>query len=361
LQPTTLGSVSLAGASDTANPHAYVAFSVVPTGLNEYIVVVELDSLNKQADTVVTAKPVANAAIAVEPVSQDSDRLHVCWGTDNRTQYSTVMDGRSLGIASSWTSPFDLNTAAGAPSAHPAIAADRDKVVAAWTVQGTDILTRQRSTDSAYNHWEAALNLTDSTSESADYASVNLGDAVVFAWEQTESSPDHDVIICVDYGDPLNVADNATMSTFPHAVYQRKTVGDTTVPYVHVIWGETPQQNYYEVQYKQCNLDEMGGEQAAGTKPLPIQPELFPCRPNPFTGRTHISYQFPLAGNVLLKVYDASGRVVKDLQNGFQKPGKYTSVWDGNDARGRRVANGIYFYRLDTPGYRKVRKAVLMR
>jgi hypothetical protein len=30
------------------------------------------------------------------------------------------------------------------------------------------------------------------------------------------------------------------------------------------------------------------------------------------------------------------------------------------DREGRRVANGIYFYRLDTPDYRNVKKAVLM-
>ena len=30
------------------------------------------------------------------------------------------------------------------------------------------------------------------------------------------------------------------------------------------------------------------------------------------------------------------------------------------DREGWRVANGIYFYRLDTPGYRNVKKAVLM-
>ncbi len=44
-----------------------------------------------------------------------------------------------------------------------------------------------------------------------------------------------------------------------------------------------------------------------------------------------------------------------------RKPGQYTATWDGTDTRGRRVANGIYFYGLDTPDYRNVKKAVMMR
>jgi hypothetical protein len=43
------------------------------------------------------------------------------------------------------------------------------------------------------------------------------------------------------------------------------------------------------------------------------------------------------------------------------EPGRYTATWDGTDARVRRMANGIYFYRLDLPGFRSVKKAVLMR
>lgn len=42
-------------------------------------------------------------------------------------------------------------------------------------------------------------------------------------------------------------------------------------------------------------------------------------------------------------------------------PGRYTATWDGRDVTGRSVANGVYFYRLDVPGYRDVKKAVVMR
>jgi flagellar hook assembly protein FlgD len=88
---------------------------------------------------------------------------------------------------------------------------------------------------------------------------------------------------------------------------------------------------------------------------------LSACRPNPFSARTQISYQFPLDGPVNLQVFDASGRSVKTLQNGLQRAGKYTVTWDGRDGNGRNVANGVYFYRFDAPGFRDVKKAVVMK
>lgn len=111
-------------------------------------------------------------------------------------------------------------------------------------------------------------------------------------------------------------------------------------------------------QVSASDQGEGGGQQSAGTL---IQPVLYACRPNPFAGRTAISYQFPFAGRVLLRVYDVAGRSVRTLQNGPQNPGRYTVTWDGRDDRGRRVSSGIYFYRLDTPDFRDTMKAVMTR
>jgi len=47
------------------------------------------------------------------------------------------------------------------------------------------------------------------------------------------------------------------------------------------------------------------------------------------------------------------------LAGGKPKPGVYTSVWNGTDARGRRLANGVYFYALDNGARRISRKLVL--
>ena len=69
-------------------------------------------------------------------------------------------------------------------------------------------------------------------------------------------------------------------------------------------------------------------------------------RPNPFRPETEIAFSIPAAGDVSLAVYDVSGRAVRRLAEGRWPAGPHTTKWDGNDADGRRVAAGVYFYRL---------------
>ncbi|MCX6843799.1 MAG: T9SS type A sorting domain-containing protein, partial [candidate division WOR-3 bacterium] len=83
------------------------------------------------------------------------------------------------------------------------------------------------------------------------------------------------------------------------------------------------------------------------------------AEPNPTTGRVRIHWTVPAEADVSLRVYNTAGQLVKVLADGRTKPGTYTSVWNGTDARGRRLANGIYFYTLDNGAKRISRKVVL--
>jgi len=67
----------------------------------------------------------------------------------------------------------------------------------------------------------------------------------------------------------------------------------------------------------------------------------------------------PVEADVSLRVYNTAGQLVKVLASGRYKPGAYTSVWNGTDAKGRRLANGVYFYALDNGVNRISRKVVL--
>ena len=90
---------------------------------------------------------------------------------------------------------------------------------------------------------------------------------------------------------------------------------------------------------------------------VPDRFALHQSRPNPFGSRTAIAYDVPAGGGwVSLKVYDVVGRVVDILVDGLENPGRKTVTWDGTNSHGRRVASGVYFYRLDAPGYRQTRK-----
>ena len=74
------------------------------------------------------------------------------------------------------------------------------------------------------------------------------------------------------------------------------------------------------------------------------------ARPNPASDRVTIRWSLPKEADVSLKVYSTAGRLVRTLTEGKTRPGLHTTVWDGTDAKGREIASGIYFYRLQIRG-----------
>ena len=80
--------------------------------------------------------------------------------------------------------------------------------------------------------------------------------------------------------------------------------------------------------------------------------------PNPFSHSTVISYHLKFSGKLILKVYDILGHEVRTLVNENQSAGEYSITWDGKDAKGNKLANGIYYYRL-TAGKQVAAKKML--
>jgi hypothetical protein len=143
---------------------------------------------------------------------------------------------------------------------------------------------------------------------------------------------------------------------------------------VHSLTGTSwsdPDYDGWSVYYKITALDYVGNESdpaSPGTTTAveePVIPQmyvLYPNVPNPFNPSTTIRYDVPAGGGaVTLRIYDVSGRLVRTLQDGPQAAGQKTAVWNGRDDRGRGVVSGVYFYRLEAPGYRKTLKMILIQ
>jgi hypothetical protein len=81
--------------------------------------------------------------------------------------------------------------------------------------------------------------------------------------------------------------------------------------------------------------------------------------PNPFGGATTIRFALPAAGPVDLAVYDLAGRLVRRLARGEHAAGEHFVTWNGADEGGRRVAAGVYFYRLTATGRTATKTMVL--
>jgi hypothetical protein len=77
--------------------------------------------------------------------------------------------------------------------------------------------------------------------------------------------------------------------------------------------------------------------------------------PNPFNPTTHISYSLPSATTVRLSVYNVLGQVMVVLVDGFQTAGPHSV-----DLSGDRLSTGLYFYILETPDFKDVRKMAVL-
>ena len=80
--------------------------------------------------------------------------------------------------------------------------------------------------------------------------------------------------------------------------------------------------------------------------------------PNPFGGSTEIQYRLKANSRVTLKIIDLTGREVALLVNGLQVSGDYSVTWNGQEAGGKQVPDGIYFYKLEADGITITRKLI---
>jgi hypothetical protein len=103
--------------------------------------------------------------------------------------------------------------------------------------------------------------------------------------------------------------------------------------------------------------------QSPGTAEIdrPYPNSLMQNLPNPFTSTTKIAFLMESEGPVRLNVFDARGRLVRKLVDERRAPSRYVEEWDGRDNSGRPAPAGIYFYRLELPGWTDVKKMALAR
>jgi len=73
-----------------------------------------------------------------------------------------------------------------------------------------------------------------------------------------------------------------------------------------------------------------------------------------------ISYQVAKAGRVGIQVIDITGRQVTVLVDEYLEAGSYTLDWNGRDARGQKLASGVYFIRMVSDEFAKNVKLVIL-
>jgi hypothetical protein len=123
-----------------------------------------------------------------------------------------------------------------------------------------------------------------------------------------------------------------------------------------------------------CILSTIDG---GGAPPVPpVEPHNYDVDhvgqnlPNPFipskTAFTLIPFRLGISSSVVIRVYDALGRLIRSVDAGTFGPGVHDQTngapgWDGNDGFGSPVPTGIYFYRVVTKEYIETHRLILLR
>jgi len=89
---------------------------------------------------------------------------------------------------------------------------------------------------------------------------------------------------------------------------------------------------------------------------VPSNYELSQNYPNPFNPTTNINFSVPEAGNVKVVIYDAIGNQVEVLVDEYKAVGNYRVDWNA-----AKYASGVYFYRMQSSSFTKIKKMVLMK
>jgi hypothetical protein len=89
---------------------------------------------------------------------------------------------------------------------------------------------------------------------------------------------------------------------------------------------------------------------------VPVEFELSQNYPNPFNPETKIEYYLPVNSNVILKLYDISGKEIRTLVNRYMAAGKHEVMLSSQE-----LSSGVYFYALTAGDFKDTKKMILLK
>lgn len=94
------------------------------------------------------------------------------------------------------------------------------------------------------------------------------------------------------------------------------------------------------------------------------EPRVFGNSPNPAAGFTEFNLYLPekyAAEEVMVTVYDLTGRKVAEPFKGVTGSGNHSVKWECVTDDGSALTSGVYIYSVEAGDFRSVRKMVISR
>jgi hypothetical protein len=94
---------------------------------------------------------------------------------------------------------------------------------------------------------------------------------------------------------------------------------------------------------------------------IPTEFALHENYPNPFNPTTTLRFDLPEVSNVTLTIYNMLGQRVRTFNMDDTPAGYHSIKWNATNDYGEQVGAGVYLYQLQTKGFVKTRKMVLLK
>jgi len=106
-----------------------------------------------------------------------------------------------------------------------------------------------------------------------------------------------------------------------------------------------------------------------GVQASPMQPlvnSLGVSYPNPCNPEAWIPFKLAESSDVVVKIFNSRGQLVKEIDLGYRNPGNYitrssSAYWDGMNKYGEKVPSGIYFYNIKAGNFTATKKMIVLK
>jgi parallel beta-helix repeat protein len=223
--------------------------------------------------------------------------------------------------------------------------------IVCWT-NCSPTITGNTITDNVASTWGAGIHCSDNSSPNIDSNTIsNNTDIGVYC--ELASNPEihynnifdnNGYGVCnVDPSDTIDAANNwwGDPSGPYHPTANPGGLGNAVSDYVDFVPWDT-------VPYP------WGIEEHEPSQPVAIALQI---SPNPFRVRVDIRWQIADNSGVNLKIYDATGRMVKDFKHVINQQ----IFWNGTDDLNRKLPSGVYFLKFEVGEHSTTEKLLMIR